>query len=100
MNRISQANPRSLQNALIIALLFLAITLHLSSTDLFKDGYWAYIMIGVYGGLLIERTPQTAAKIVLLLGILFTFIGISFALYGFDALNIDASVVNLLGGLK
>jgi hypothetical protein len=33
-------------------------------------------------------------------GILFTFIGICFALYFFDPTNIDQSIVSLLDGLK
>lgn len=64
------------------------------------DDYWAYFMLAIFSYLVLEKAYQTAARIILLLGILFTFMGISRALLNFDVQDIDGSVINLLSGLK
>ena len=48
----------------------------------------------------INANRQLVASVITVLGILGTFVGISYGLYMFDENNIQESIPNLLGGLK
>ena len=66
----------------------------------FRELYWLYIMGVVVLPLVCVRALATAAQLSMLLGILFTFIGVSVALLAFDPDDITTSIRGLLGGLK